>query len=129
MLFSLVTGASRGIGGEGDRTMFHALRTVVDGVLVGSGTLRAERYGRLVRDPARRSARAALGLAEDPVAVGRELAERVEADLEPRRVDDRGSPGSGPGGGLGGGHGGSSRSVARREPDAVVDVSTISQSG
>jgi riboflavin biosynthesis pyrimidine reductase len=49
--------------------MFHALRCVVDGVLAGTGTLRAETYGRLVRKPERRAARAALGLAEDPVAI------------------------------------------------------------
>jgi riboflavin-specific deaminase-like protein len=62
-------GGSTGLGGEGDRAMFHALRTVVDAVLVGTGTLRAERYGRLVRAPERRAARGRLGLAEDPLAV------------------------------------------------------------
>jgi riboflavin-specific deaminase-like protein len=62
-------GGSTGLGGPGDKAMFHALRTVVDGLLAGTGTLRAERYGRLVRHPGRRAARAALGLAEDPVMV------------------------------------------------------------
>ena len=62
-------GGSTGLGGEGDKAMFHGLRTVVDGVLAGTGTLAAERYGRLVRVPERRAARAALGLAEDPVLV------------------------------------------------------------
>lgn len=64
-----VSGRSGAIGGPADQSMFHALRTVVDGVLVGTGTLRAERYGRLVRRPERRERRAALGLAEDPVAI------------------------------------------------------------
>jgi riboflavin-specific deaminase-like protein len=64
-----VDGASGALGGEGDKAVFHALRTVVDAVLAGTGTLRAETYGRLVRSPERRAARAALGLAEDPVAV------------------------------------------------------------
>jgi riboflavin biosynthesis pyrimidine reductase len=36
-------------------------------VLVGSGTLRAERYGRLVRDPALRDARVREGLSADPL--------------------------------------------------------------
>jgi 5-amino-6-(5-phosphoribosylamino)uracil reductase len=60
-------GGSTGLGGDGDKAMFHALRGVVDAVLAGTGTAKAERYGRLVRDPARRAAREALGLAPDPV--------------------------------------------------------------
>jgi riboflavin-specific deaminase-like protein len=64
-----VDGGSSGLGGEGDKAVFHGLRTVVDAVLAGTGTLRAETYGRLVRSPERRAARAALGLAEDPMAV------------------------------------------------------------
>jgi riboflavin-specific deaminase-like protein len=64
-----IEGGSSKIGGDGDLEMFHALRCVVDGVLAGTGTLRAESYGRLVRKPERRAARAALGLAEDPVAI------------------------------------------------------------
>jgi riboflavin biosynthesis pyrimidine reductase len=62
-----VDGGSTGLGGEGDHAMFHALRGVVDAVLAGTGTLQAERYGRLVRSPERRAARAALGLEPDPV--------------------------------------------------------------
>ena len=49
--------------------MFHALRGAVDAVLAGTGTLRAESYGRLVRTPERRAARTALGLAEDPAMI------------------------------------------------------------
>jgi riboflavin biosynthesis pyrimidine reductase len=64
-----IDGRSGPIGGAGDHAMFHALRTVVDAVLVGTGTLRVERYGRLVRRPERRARRAALGLAEDPLAL------------------------------------------------------------
>lgn len=61
-----VDGGSTGLGGDGDKAMFHALRGVVDAVLAGAGTLRAERYGRLVRKPERRAQREALGLAPDP---------------------------------------------------------------
>ena len=44
-------GRSRELSDPGDREMFHGLREHVDAILVGTGTLRAERYGRLVRDP------------------------------------------------------------------------------
>ncbi|MEA2124216.1 MAG: hypothetical protein QOI80_998, partial [Solirubrobacteraceae bacterium] len=60
-------GGSTELGGPGDHAMFHALREVVDGVLAGTGTLRAERYGRLVRSPARRAQRTERGLDADPV--------------------------------------------------------------
>lgn len=64
-----IDGGSARIGGPGDRRMFAELRAVADAVLVGTGTLRAEPYGRLVRDPERRARRVAAGLAEDPTAV------------------------------------------------------------
>jgi riboflavin biosynthesis pyrimidine reductase len=62
-------GRSAPLSNPADRELFHGLRGQVDAVLAGTGTLRAERYGRLVRDPARREARAARGLRPDPVAV------------------------------------------------------------
>jgi riboflavin biosynthesis pyrimidine reductase len=48
--------------------LFHGLREYVDAVMAGTGTLRAERYGRMVRDPERRHRRAASGLSPDPLA-------------------------------------------------------------
>ena len=63
-----VGGRSGPIGNRADRELFHALRAAVDAVLVGAGTVRAERYGRLVRDEAHRRLRAARGLAEEPLA-------------------------------------------------------------
>jgi riboflavin-specific deaminase-like protein len=62
-------GRSRDLSDPGDRQMFHGLREHVDAILVGTGTLRAERYGRMVRDPARRHRRAASGLGPEPLAV------------------------------------------------------------
>ncbi|MCP9489865.1 MAG: dihydrofolate reductase family protein [Solirubrobacteraceae bacterium MAG38_C4-C5] len=62
-------GASAGLSVPADREVFHALRGRVDAVLAGTGTLRAERYGRLVKDAGRRAAREARGLAADPLAV------------------------------------------------------------
>lgn len=63
-----IGGRSGPIGNRADHDLFHGLRTAVDAVLVGAGTVRAEHYGRLVRDPAARSLRRARGLAEEPLA-------------------------------------------------------------
>jgi riboflavin-specific deaminase-like protein len=61
-------GRSGALSDVGDRAMFHGLRERADAVLVGTGTIRAERYGRLVPDPARRARRAQTGLRPDPLA-------------------------------------------------------------
>lgn len=61
-------GSSRALGSDADLEMLLALRTVADAVLVGSGTIRAEGYGRLLGD-VRRACRAAAGQAEDPALV------------------------------------------------------------
>jgi riboflavin biosynthesis pyrimidine reductase len=63
-----IGGRSGPIGGSADRALFHALRGRVDAVMAGTRTLEVERYGRLVPDPAARRARAARGLAPDPLA-------------------------------------------------------------
>ncbi len=57
------------ISNPADRQLFQELRGRVDAVLVGAGTVRTERYGRLVREPQRRERRVAQGLAPDPLAV------------------------------------------------------------
>jgi riboflavin-specific deaminase-like protein len=61
-------GHSRALSDATDRDMFHGLREHVDAILVGTGTLRSERYGRLVKDPVRRRRRAASGLSPEPLA-------------------------------------------------------------
>ena len=63
-----IGGRSGSIGNRADGELFHALRTAVDAVLVGAGTVRAERYGRLVREDSARALRRARGLAEEPLA-------------------------------------------------------------
>ncbi len=63
-----IQGRSAPLSSPGDRVMFHGLRERVDAILAGTGTMRAERYGRLVRDPERRARRAARGLSPDPLA-------------------------------------------------------------
>jgi riboflavin-specific deaminase-like protein len=62
-------GRSGALGDEADRELFLALREQVDAVMAGTGTLRAERYGPLVRDPDRQAAREAAGLSAQPLAV------------------------------------------------------------
>ena len=64
-----VAGRTAPISSVADRQLFHALRTRADAIMVGAGTLRAERYGRMVRDPRRREQRVAAGLAADPLAI------------------------------------------------------------
>jgi len=61
-------GRSGQLGDAADRALFHGLRERVDAVFAGTGTLRTERYGRLVRDPERRQRRAASGLNPEPLA-------------------------------------------------------------
>jgi riboflavin-specific deaminase-like protein len=61
-------GRSGAIGDRADRELFHALRSSVDAVMAGAGTVRVERYGRIIRDESTRRRRAEKGLAEEPLA-------------------------------------------------------------
>ena len=61
-------GRSGGLGDDGDRAMFHGLREQVDAVLTGTGTLRTERYGRILGKAERRERRRAAGRAIEPLA-------------------------------------------------------------
>jgi riboflavin-specific deaminase-like protein len=61
-------GRSGRLGDDGDRALFRGLRDQADCVLVGTGTLRAEHYGRLIHDPDRRRRRAERGLDPEPLA-------------------------------------------------------------
>jgi riboflavin-specific deaminase-like protein len=63
-----VEGRSGPIGNAADRELFHALRTTVDAVMAGAGTVRVERYRRLVRDERARQIRHRRGLDEEPWA-------------------------------------------------------------
>jgi riboflavin-specific deaminase-like protein len=60
---------TKGLSTELDRQLFHRLRTQGDAVMVGAGTVRAERYGRMAKSDELRDAREVEGLARDPVAV------------------------------------------------------------
>lgn len=60
-----VDGRAGPIGDRADSELLHGLRTVVDGLLVGAGTVRAERYARLLRGPEDRSLRREHRLPEE----------------------------------------------------------------
>jgi riboflavin-specific deaminase-like protein len=76
-----IDGRSGQIGEEADKELFHGLRTQADAVMVGAGTIRAERYGRIVRSPERRAKRVVEGLTEDPLAVIVSARLRLPVDL------------------------------------------------
>jgi riboflavin biosynthesis pyrimidine reductase len=63
-----LSGRSGPLSDAADRALFHGLRSAVDAVLVGAHTVRAERYGRIIPDPARRLMRTRRGLAAEPLA-------------------------------------------------------------
>src|ERR1051325_499793 len=62
-------GRTAALGGEGDRAVFHLLRTRGDAVLAGTGTLAVERYGALVRQEAMAAIRIREGRPAQPLAV------------------------------------------------------------
>ena len=64
-----ISGRSGAIGSDTDTEMLQRLRTRVDAVMIGAGTMRAERYGRIVSDPGFRSYRESTGLTADPLGV------------------------------------------------------------
>jgi riboflavin-specific deaminase-like protein len=64
-----ISGHSGPIGSDTDTEMLQRLRTRVDAVMIGAGTMRTERYGRMVSSPDLRAYRERTGLAHDPLAV------------------------------------------------------------
>jgi riboflavin biosynthesis pyrimidine reductase len=64
-----IGGVSGPIGSAADTEMLLGLRTRFDAVMIGAGTMRAERYGRIVADRAERERRERLGLPQDPLMV------------------------------------------------------------
>jgi riboflavin-specific deaminase-like protein len=64
-----IEGRSGPIGSAADSEMLAGLRTRFDAVMIGAGTMRAERYGRLVPDQEKRERRERLSLPHDPLMV------------------------------------------------------------
>jgi riboflavin biosynthesis pyrimidine reductase len=64
-----IDGRSGAIGSDTDTAMLAGLRQRFDAVMIGAGTMRVERYRRIIVDPAKREKREALGLPGDPLTV------------------------------------------------------------
>jgi riboflavin-specific deaminase-like protein len=64
-----IGGVSGPIGSDADTEMLARLRTRFDAVMIGAGTMRAERYGRVVGNQEQRERRERLGLPHDPLMV------------------------------------------------------------
>jgi riboflavin-specific deaminase-like protein len=64
-----IGGRSGPIGSSTDTEILQLLRTQADAVMIGAGTMRVERYGRIVPDPRLRAWRERIGLPHDPLAV------------------------------------------------------------
>jgi riboflavin-specific deaminase-like protein len=60
---------TKGLSTELDRRLFHQLRTQVDAVMIGAGTARVERYGRIAKSEELRAKRMSEGLAPEPLAI------------------------------------------------------------
>jgi riboflavin biosynthesis pyrimidine reductase len=64
-----IEGRSGQIGSDTDTAMLVGLRLRFDAVMIGAGTMRVEKYGRIITDPAKRERREELGLPGDPLVV------------------------------------------------------------
>jgi riboflavin-specific deaminase-like protein len=82
-------GRSGAIGSATDTEFLVCLRTRVDAVMIGAGTMRAERYGRPVSDPAKRGRRERRGLSQDPLLVI--VSGRLDIPWDAPVFEDRGA--------------------------------------
>jgi riboflavin biosynthesis pyrimidine reductase len=64
-----IDGRSGKIGTDTDTAMLVGLRQRFDAVMIGAGTMRVEKYGRIIGDRAKRERREELGLPGDPLVV------------------------------------------------------------
>jgi riboflavin-specific deaminase-like protein len=60
---------TKGLSSDADRRLFHHLRTQADAVMVGAGTAREERYGRVTKNDDLRQKRTNEGLVPDALAI------------------------------------------------------------
>ena len=64
-----ISGRSKELGSNADTEHLLGLRNRFDAVMIGGGTMRAERYGRIITRPEARQNREVAGLDPDPLAV------------------------------------------------------------
>jgi riboflavin-specific deaminase-like protein len=82
-------GRSGPIGSKTDTEMLVCLRTRVDAVMIGAGTMRAERYGRPIADPGKRGRRERRGFSQDPLLVI--VSGRLDLPWDAPVFEDRGA--------------------------------------
>jgi riboflavin-specific deaminase-like protein len=82
-------GRSGPIGSKCDTEMLVCLRTRVDAVMIGAGTMRAERYGRPIADPGKRGRRERRGFSQDPLLVI--VSGRLDIPWDAPVFEDRGA--------------------------------------
>jgi len=82
-------GRSGQIGSDTDTEMLVCLRTRVDAVMIGAGTMRAERYGRPIADPGKRGRRERRGFSQDPLLVI--VSGRLDIPWDAPVFEDRGA--------------------------------------
>ena len=64
-----LSGKTAPMSAAADRELFHHLRAQADGILVGAGTVRNERYGKVTKTPELRAKREREGLRAEALAV------------------------------------------------------------
>jgi len=82
-------GRSGAIGSDRDTEMLVCLRTRVDAVMIGAGTMRAERYGRPIADAGKRGRRERRGFSQDPLLVI--VSGRLDIPWDAPVFEDRGA--------------------------------------
>jgi riboflavin biosynthesis pyrimidine reductase len=75
------SGRTAPLAGAGDKAAFHLLRTQVDAVLAGTGTLAIERYGALARDEQIEQIRQREGRPAQPLAVVISRSGQIPAEI------------------------------------------------
>jgi riboflavin biosynthesis pyrimidine reductase len=76
-----LAGKTAPMSAAADRALFHQLRTQADGIMVGAGTVRIERYGRVTKTPELQAIRDREGLRSDALCVIVSRSGDLPADL------------------------------------------------
>jgi riboflavin biosynthesis pyrimidine reductase len=76
-----LAGRTAPMSAEADRELFHHLRTQADGIIVGAGTVRIERYGPITKTPELQAKRERAGVRADALAVIVSASGNLPADL------------------------------------------------